>query len=225
LIDVVVLIQWTQTIPKSQPYLLVPFYIFVLVSAFGIVNVIVGVMVDATADTKRKLEWSSKRKCLLSLGEMWEEEIHSRGLSREALQLLSEEERKVKQTERRAAVKSIITEIIDSGMVSFPPGTDADEVRQLLDKNGDGRVSHEDFTLGFGRILLGDPLQKSIMSFINQGMIRRHVKEIHEKWDDLVENVKMNGRKYDELGGVLGEMNQQLETLQQEVQEIKLKKK
>jgi len=225
LIDVVVLIQWIDTIPDSQPYLLLPFYIFVLISAFGIINVIIGVMVDATADTRRKLEWSSKRKCLKALGEMWEEEIHSRGLSREALALLSEEERKVKQTERRSAVRGIIANIIDSQTVNFPPGTEPEEVRLLLDKNGDGRVSHEDFTLGFGRILLADPLQLSIMSFINQGMIRRHVKEIHERWDELVNEVNDNGRKYDELGRVLGELNQQLEQLQQAVQEIKAKKK
>jgi hypothetical protein len=217
--------QWTDTIPETQLYLLAPFYLFVLISAFGIINVIVGVMVDATGDTRTKLEWSQKRQCLMSLGEMWEEEIHSRGLSREALASLSEEERKVKHGERRNAVRAIITDIIDTNMVNFPPATVPEEVRMLLDKNGDGRVSHEDFTVGLGRILLGDKLQLSIMSFINQGMIRRHVKEIHEKWEGLEEDVKRNGSKYDELGGMLGELNQDLEKLQQELEEIKQKKR
>mmetsp|Transcript_31014 Transcript_31014/g.59900 ORF Transcript_31014/g.59900 Transcript_31014/m.59900 type:complete len:157 (+) Transcript_31014:1-471(+) len=156
---------------------------------------------------------------------MWEAEIHSRGLSREALALLSEEERTVKQTERRAAVKGIVSDIIESGKVSFPPGTVPDEVRLLLDRNGDGRVSHEDFTLGFGRILLADPFQQSIMSFINQAMIRRQVNEIHEKWEDLVKHVNDNTDKYHSLGTTLEEMNQRLEKLQQTVQEIKSKGK
>merc|ERR1719362_298692 len=138
---------------------------------------------------------------------MWEAEIHSRGLSREALALLSEEERAVKQDERRTAVSGIIGDIIKSCKVSFPPGTIPEEVRLLLDRNGDGRVSHEDFTLGFGRILLADPFQQSIMSFINQAMIRRHVNEIREEWDekweDLVEQASENSRKYDSLDGVL----------------------
>jgi len=219
LTDVVVLQQWTDTIPETQPYLLVPFYLFVLITAFGIINVIVGVMVDATGDTRRKMEWSSKRQCLQSLGEMWEEEIHSRGLSRDALALLSEEERKVKHGERRTAVRAIITDIIESNVVNFPPATVPEEVRMLLDKNGDGRVSHEDFTLGLGRILLADPLQLSIMSFINQGMMRRQVREVHEKWEGLSEDVKANGAKYDLLGEALGEMNQDLEKLQQALEE------
>jgi len=221
LTDVVVFAKWTETIPTSQPYLLAPFYMFALVSAFGIINVLVGVIVDATADTKLKLEWTTKRKHLLQLGKMWEEEIHSKGLSREALSLLNEDERNKKQTERRAAVRGIIADIIESDLVSFPPGTVPEEVRLLLDRNGDGRVSHEDFTVGFGRILLADPFQQSMMSFINQAMIRRHVREIHERWDELIEDVKENGRKYDALGEVVGEMTDRFEKLEQAVKEKK----
>merc|ERR1712008_97351 len=131
-------------------------------------------------------------------------------------------ERKVKHSERRTAVRAIISDIIESNQVNFPPATVPEEVRMLLDKNGDGRVSHEDFTLGLGRILLSDPLQLSIMSFINEGMIRRQVREVHEKWAGLSEDVKANGKKWDELGQSLGEMNQDLEKLQQALQEIVL---
>merc|ERR1712129_166766 len=198
---------------------------WVLISTFGIVNVIIGVMVDATADTKSKLEWAAKRKSLMAIGKMWEDEIHARGLSREALAALGEGERKARHTTRRAVVRQIITNIIEADMVSFPPGTEPEEVRQVLDRDGDGRVSHEEFTLGLGRILLADPLQQSIMTFINQGMIRRSIIEIHENFEALGDDIQSNGNKYDGLSKVIGEMKQRMEKLQQTVQEIKETKK
>merc|ERR1719181_1135695 len=111
--------------------------------------------------------------------------IHARGLSRHHLEQLTEEEFKAKHAERRAAVKEILEEIIkyDCDEVGLPPGTKADELRLLFDREGDGRVSHEDFTLGLGRILLASPFQQSMMSLINQGHTRR-IGEVNKESHD-----------------------------------------
>jgi len=215
LVDVVVLEKWTETIPQAQRHLLVPFYMFVLVSTFGVMNVIIGVMVDATSDTRDKLDWTAKRKSLMALGKMWEAKIHEKGLGMDALASLSGKEQEQKMKERQLGIEQVIGELIDSKTIRFPHGIKPEEVHMYLDKDGDGCVTHEEFVLGVGRILLADSFQLSSWSFVNQGVIRRRVKELQQKQLPDVQQSLDENRRLDEL------TNQRLEGIEKVMEEIK----
>merc|ERR1719382_1137646 len=90
-----------------------PFYGFALLVVFGISNIIIGVIVDATNETKRRLEWDDIRKEMLMLGEMWETRIHQKGLSRQTIQGLPPEEHHFKIMERRETVEGILKDVIE----------------------------------------------------------------------------------------------------------------
>jgi len=213
LTDVVVLEAWTETLPQSQPELLVPFFVYALISSFGVMNVIIGVMVDATAQTQVRLQWTAKSRSLVSMGEMWEDKIDSRGLGVSALESCETEwEQEQKIEERQIATEQIITEIIESQVVRFPQGITAEETHMFIDKDGDGMVRHEELVCGIGQILLGNDFQLQVLSFVNQGTIHRWVKELH--MDELSEYMAEKRRMCDHN-------NQRLDKIQQALEEIK----
>merc|ERR1712217_58169 len=61
LLDIIVGAEWSNVshpITQHQPWLLLPLNTFLVVTVFGIANVIVGVIVDATAETKIRLKFN-----------------------------------------------------------------------------------------------------------------------------------------------------------------------
>merc|ERR1712025_431653 len=102
---------------------------------FGITNIIIGVIVDATADTKSKIEWSQKRERTVELGLKWEKRIWAAGLRTDNMESLGENEKAEKEKERARIVEEIIQSVIDDDLEKskkgatkvFPPGIDRKE--------------------------------------------------------------------------------------------------
>ena len=56
LLDIAVLAEWNEIVrpvQAHQPWLLLVFILFLLITAFGMLNVMIGVIVDSTAAAKR----------------------------------------------------------------------------------------------------------------------------------------------------------------------------
>jgi voltage-gated sodium channel len=185
LTNVVVFAAWTETIPPQQPALLVVFFMFVLLASFGVLNVIIGVIVDATSETKKLIQWDKNRLNLARAGKVWEQKIHAAGLSQQALSALGPAEKEEKMKERKGAVLGILGEIIAMGMVPFPAGTKADDVARLIDNDGDGDISHEAFVLCLGRIVLGDAVHTTLMTLTNQGIISNNIHDLSMRMEKL----------------------------------------
>ena len=194
--------------------LYVPFYIFALLAVLGVTNIIVGVIVDSTAETKVKLQWATNRIKLLNMGKLWEDEIHAKGLSRDAIGHMSEEEAEKAQERRKAAQLSICERILKQETDVFPPGMKPIELRKLLDVQGDGKVSHEDFCTGLGRLLLCDTFQQRVLLLMNQAYTRRR----SAKNQESIENVQARMGRFEEdnkaLHGKVDEVLKEIKALQ-----------
>merc|ERR1712187_52370 len=103
LLDITVGAEWSAVfhpIMECQPLLLVPLNLFLIVTVFGVANVIIGVIVDATAETKTHLEYKENREKLSKISKMWEEEVVEAGLRLESLDGLAGDALEAKRLER-----------------------------------------------------------------------------------------------------------------------------
>jgi hypothetical protein len=188
-----------------------PFYGFALLVVFGISNIIIGVIVDATNETKTRLEWADIRDEMLRLGEMWEAKIHQKGLSRQAIQGLSPDEQKLKIMERREAAKEIMSDIIAKQAHIFPPGLKPDELRMLCDIDGDGTVSHNDFVQSLSQILLCTNTQQRVLGLVNQARTRRLANQNSAKLEVVESQLGVLTERLDTVVAMLGELKKGLE--------------
>merc|ERR1712032_851482 len=86
--------------------------------------------------------------------------------------------------------KQVLQEVIDARLVDFPAGVSAAEIANIFDTEGDGDISHEEFTIVLGRICLSSEFQLKVMSFINQSYSRRRIGEIQVAIADMNEGIK-----------------------------------
>merc|ERR1711879_422943 len=86
--SVVVIYNWTETLPKAQTYLLATFFFFALFGALGMTKLIISAIVDSLTAYKQRLEW--------------ETEMTRRHLTKEDIAHLQGEARKKKLEERKA---------------------------------------------------------------------------------------------------------------------------
>lgn len=190
LLDIVMGATWVDILHPmlaQRPLLVIPFFCFVLLASFGVVNVIIGVIVDATAETRNALEWRAKREKLGNAANMWWKQMESNAapkdfvVERRGCSAEIREETKAQKEQRRQATLDILSKIIESNEVRFPSGSTAEDVFALLDQEGDGHLTHEEFTIGIGRLLLGDHFQQMCMLQTSQGHLRQTANAILEE--------------------------------------------
>jgi voltage-gated sodium channel len=218
LTDIVVFARWTETLPPSQPILLLPFLMFIMLGAFGVTNVIIGVMVDATSAVKTALDWESDRKHLLTCSILWDEEITKRRIRVDDIEKLQGEARERKLQERASGLKEVLKMVINSGTVDFPAGVTAEDLLYIFDEQGDGQISHEEFTLSLGRLLLSDPFQARVISLLNQGLLKRQINETHV---EVIERIGLLERVLQQDTQRIGTIEQMLITMQSDMSEMK----
>merc|ERR1711879_861225 len=105
--SVVVIYNWTETLPKAQTYLLAPFFFFALFGALGMTKLIISAIVDSLTAYKQRLEWETKYRQLAHLSSLWETEMTRRHLTKEDIAHLQGEARKKKLEERKAEMLDI----------------------------------------------------------------------------------------------------------------------
>jgi hypothetical protein len=187
LTDVVFMAVWHSDIfpPEKEEYLLAPFFLFVILTSFGVTNIIVGVIVDATFLTRERLQWKEKRGRLQDMGQLWEERIVGTGLSLEGVESASLNYKLRLQEERRHLITGILDSIVNRPDFDFPPGLTAEELYEVFDPVGDGRVNHENFVIGMGRLLLNNPFQNSVMGLVDLAINRSHLGALRHSIDDI----------------------------------------
>lgn len=208
LLAVLVGSEWSgiaQPISQHQSWLMLPFLSFFIISCFGIVNVIIGVIVDATSETRTHIEWQKKREVLRKVSNMWQDKIHKAGLSRESLKGLQGEALDAKKAQRRKEIEYIVQSIIDSGVIDFPVGVRAKTIISLLIRDTSGELTHLDFTVSLGRILLADQPKLMMQSLINQA-----------KETDMVRALRVDvNKRFDKIESKLGQLDRIEATLAQ----------
>mmetsp|Transcript_59148 Transcript_59148/g.108727 ORF Transcript_59148/g.108727 Transcript_59148/m.108727 type:complete len:153 (+) Transcript_59148:1-459(+) len=71
--------------------------------------------------------------------------------------------------------------LVNHKVAGLPPGVTAMDIFDMLDEDGHGELSHEEFVVGFGRILLADSYEIACKQLINSGRLRRLAIESEER--------------------------------------------
>jgi len=188
LLDIIVGDEWSNVshpITQHQPWLLLPLNIFLIATVFGVTNVIVGVIVDATAETKTRLKFRKNRIELLEASKMWEEKIVKAGLKLESLDNFKGDTLEAKRQDRREKVEEIVKQIIESNIIDFPTAARPSAVLSLLSRNTNGEINHEDFTVSMGRLLMADDRKLIFQVLINHAIGMNLMRDVMAKVEQM----------------------------------------
>lgn len=190
LIDIALLVEWPEIIRPimtHRPMLLPPFLAFMTLSTFGVMNILIGVIVDNTTEARAEMEKNRKRQNLLQASLLWEESLHKKGLGREELR--KHEGRASyagKLQERRDGIMDVVQQIIDRGFIDFPQGLAPEDIVHLLDFDGNAELNHEEFLTGLSRLLLGNEFQLTCLTLTLMGKMRSENRELTKALDESV---------------------------------------
>jgi len=176
LFNIVILTEWPEigrAVMEKQPHM-IPFFIaFIVFTTFGIMNVIIGVIVDSTTEAAKsvdkeadseakrlKLETIHQIEVLIydldqdNTGSISREELHN-GLKRRDLQQCWED-------------------------LHLPRGFNESEIMDLLDMSGDGELTNHEFIKSFYRLVESnnDPFQAQCLMTCKMNQILRGIRRL-----------------------------------------------
>jgi len=178
LLDIAIMAEWgsiIRPIMHSQPMLLPLFLLFLLISSFGMLNVMIGVIVDSTTESKRDMVLDERISKIQAASLTWHDRIHAKALSATDIRKSrTEVERLAKQKQREQATYDILQELIDDkDGIDFPSGLSPQDIYELLDFDAGGDLTHDEFIQGLERLLLGDAFQHTCLTMTLIGKLRR----------------------------------------------------
>merc|ERR1712031_136803 len=86
LLNIAILAEWGEIVRpvlRHQPMLLPCFIVFVFVSSFAMLNVMIGIICDNISEARKELENNENEKQLEKARAIWDENIYARGLGQE----------------------------------------------------------------------------------------------------------------------------------------------
>lgn len=168
---------------ERQPIMLFFFVFFIVFMSFGVLNVIIGVIVDSTNEAAKAMEREDvekikkeKLKVLLKIREM------VFALDEDESGSISEEEIVAGWHDPR--FKELLME------VNLPKGFSPEEMLCLLDTDGDGELTFDEFITSFYRVIASDPFQQSCCMHTSLNEVKRDVKNLKIKDEANQSNVK-----------------------------------
>jgi hypothetical protein len=158
-----------------QPWLLPFFIFFVLFVTLGVMNVIVGMICDSVLSKAQAMQLDDRKQVRIGKLHLLER-LH--GL----LETMdSNEDGKVDAEELKMAIQNEpeVLALIES--VDLPEGFSAEELVLLLDSNGDGLLSYDDFIRSLYRLIDGGDFQQLCLMQMNINTIKHHVVDMKKQ--------------------------------------------
>jgi len=163
LLDIALLVEWPEIvrpIMRYKPMLLPVFLVFVVITSFGIMNILVGVVVTSTVAARREIGSDHARQTLAQTSVLWVDAVHKQGLGQKEVQSREGTAQYDELLQRREkGILSVLQAVMDNGSIEFPQGFVPQDVVNLLDFDGSNDLSHDEFIAGLGRLLLGNEFQ------------------------------------------------------------------
>lgn len=165
LFNIAILAEWTEIvrpIQQKQPAMLIFFVSFVIFVCFGVINVIIGMVVDSVMQNHQHLEEEiseAMRK------EKLEDIMHLKDI---VFRMDTDGDHTLDLEELHAlfgnkeARDPQIREIMDQ--VELPYGCSEEELLDLLDKDGNGSLQHDEFLQSFYRLVGSGSFQQSCLA-------------------------------------------------------------
>lgn len=184
LFSISILDNWSSIVtPVSevQPYMLPFFLLFLVMTSFGLMNALIGIIVEQTTAATAKIEA--------------EDEERRRGQQLDQVQqlikivsdidesndgMISIEE--MENAKDNQDLKRILTSI------DLPPGFSVTDLHLMLDENGNGTMSQEDFIDGMFQLIFCNEFQNQCVAKLSVAQIKKCVFELRQ---DMFEEIKI----------------------------------
>jgi len=179
LFNVALLTEWpeiTRPVALKQPWLLGFFVLFAIVATFGVMNVIVGVVVEhvmtSASELARRTADEELEVKLNTLQELTKT-VFSIDLDGDGQVTLME------------LSKGMSGENIGAllGKMDLPRGFSAEELFSMLDNEGTGLLDHRQFVRNFFRLIESSPIQRSYMMQADLNDIKTMVKQSRKDYN------------------------------------------
>jgi len=169
-----------------QPWLLPCFIFFVLFVTLGVMNVIIGMICDSVLSKARDMQMIDMAKIRRKKFELLER-LHGMLKTMD-----SNIDGKIDAKELKKAIKedSEVLELI--GSIDLPEGFSAEELVLMLDSDGDGTLSYDNFIRSFYRLIEGGDFQQLCLLQMNINSIKHHIVEIKQHTTKLQEPLAAN---------------------------------
>lgn len=169
LFNIAVLSEWPEII--RPVFLIQGFFVpilmcFVMVTAFGIINVIIGVIVEQTEETARQSLLASVEH---------EKQMQMKNIA-DMARLICELDCDHDGLVSPAEFKSPEMMQLFQG-IKLPQGFDSDELYIMLDRDGSGEVTIDEFMMGMYRIIYCNDFQRACLSQMHINMVKKFIVE------------------------------------------------
>lgn len=206
LTDMAILDEWgdiVRPVMDHQPILLPLFFFFLIVTSFGMMNVMIGVIVDSTQSAKVSYQQQENIQRVQRASQIWKEKIRGGGLSTADIEA-SEADFERKLNMRSEVIKEICQMLVEDDQgIPFPGQMQASDIIELLDFNADGYLCHDEFVSGLMRILEADPFQLTCLILTMCGKIRQETRIADERdsrrFDSVLHSLSALSDKVDAL--------------------------
>jgi hypothetical protein len=185
-------------IAKVQWYLVPWFYTYMLFICFGILNSIIGIIVQRTSDAAREAEVNDQKlfqqtqqgmvEELRNL--MWKTSASGGGDDDEAT--ITEEELEI--ASRNPQMRAILKQI------DVPQSFTVQDIHLMLDRDGDGQLTEEEFTEGMYDMVYNNSFQTQCTLQLSSAMQKRKIYELRTLVESLFGELKSDIRKLAEGG-------------------------
>jgi len=174
LFNMILLSEWnTHVRPAWETHwpALIAFILLVVVTTFGLLNVIIGVIVERTN---------------LAMSQVREDELRLTKLKRQqTVKLLADiafsldgdaDEKLSKEELELGAEHAQLVELLQA--IDLPRGFSFANLHEMLDENGSGMVSKKEFVLGMYRLIYCDSFQRDCMNQLTVGQVKMQLQEL-----------------------------------------------
>eukprot|EP00746_Dinoflagellata_sp_MGD_P018709 gnl/MRDRNA2_/MRDRNA2_143380_c0_seq1.p1 gnl/MRDRNA2_/MRDRNA2_143380_c0~~gnl/MRDRNA2_/MRDRNA2_143380_c0_seq1.p1 ORF type:complete len:476 (+),score=102.16 gnl/MRDRNA2_/MRDRNA2_143380_c0_seq1:112-1539(+) len=169
---------------ERQFFMLFFFVFFIVFMSFGVLNVIIGVIVDSTNEAAKAMEREDiekikkeKLKVLLKIRSM------VFALDEDNSGSISEEE--IVKGWHDPQLRDLLSE------VELPKGFSPQEMLCLLDTDGDGELTFDEFITSFYRVIASDPFQQACCTHASLNEAKRDIKNLANDHAETKKDVKM----------------------------------
>ena len=196
---VAILAEWMElgrAMVEYQPEMIFFFILFIIFTSFGVMNVVIGVIVDNTmlaarAAEKDQVEFDRRQR--VSILDRIRELIFA---------LDKDGSGEVSYDELKAGLDmEDVTSLLKT--VGFPSGFEPEEVMDLLDADGDGVLSMNEFMVSLFRIVYCDPFQQKCLMQSNLHAVRRALRNMRKDTTSIMEKLDVRAMSLEELLGGL----------------------
>mmetsp|Transcript_23913 Transcript_23913/g.43881 ORF Transcript_23913/g.43881 Transcript_23913/m.43881 type:complete len:650 (-) Transcript_23913:84-2033(-) len=177
LFSIAIFAEWTEIVRPvyvKQPGLVIFFVAFALFVCFGVMNVIIGMIVDSVMDYSNRIEHAeeeqlrkSRRSKVRQIVGLLDTEYHDLADGLHA--------KEVAECMRNETMKDLLR-----GM-DLPAGFTGREMMDMLDNNGSGTLQREEFVQNLFRLIDGGGFQQSCMTQSSLNELKRLVRENTER--------------------------------------------